>query len=392
MKSGLKKIGVSLAILIGLLCVNKEPVHAQLSLDLEIDETLSNSQSINFQSIIASNWQGPRLFQMYLQNNNSSEYMHDLYMRIIMESNNRGRLVDLEQVSGRPFSLNPGQQVVASNNNISRGLPSVEEAIVFDGGLTQAGKEFVNELKGLTSLPPDEYQVSIEIYQGSVGETLLATATGEVGKSIVEDTYDFYLLSPGDEVGSEAEISNSFPNFQWEGATGATYRLLVVEGRENDSPQSLMDGAASTDPIQSDESSSSGSLVDYEMLDVIVTESSFQYPTSGVQELEPGQTYYWRVINQLRTSSGGEERDSEIWSFTIADTQDSRTVDQNSEATRALQQVLGNQFEQIQQDGFSFQSMVIDGQTYEGGQALQKLMELGRQAEQGSISIVIENQ
>lgn len=386
-----KRIGVSVTIIVGLFFINYGPAQAQLSLDLEIDEMLSSSQSINFQSIIASNWQGPRLFQMYLQNN-SSEHVHDLYMRIIMESNNRGRLVDLEQVSGRPFSLNPGQQVVATNNNISRGLPSVEEAVVFNGGLTEAGKEFINELKGLTSLPPDEYQVSIEIFEGSVGGTLLASTTGEVGKSIVEDTYDFYLLSPGDEIGSEETISNSYPNFQWEGTTNVSYRLLVVEGREDDSPQSLMDGAASTDPIQSDESTSSGSLVDYEMLDVIVDKSSFQYPTSGVQELEPGQTYYWRVINQLRTSNGVEARESEIWSFSIADNQEPRTVEQDSEVTTALKQVLGNQFEQMQQDGFSFQSIVIDGQTYQDVQALQKLMELGRDAQQGNISIVIEEQ
>lgn len=386
----LKKVGILALITVGLLFIHNKPGQAQLSLDIDIDETLRNSESINFQSIIASNWQGPRLFQMYLQNNNTSEHMHDLYMRIVMESNNRGRLVELEQVSGRPFSLNPGQQVVASNNNISRGLPNVEEAIIFDGGLTESGKDFVNKLKGLTSLPPDEYQVTVEIYQESVGGTLLASESAEIGKSIVEDTYDFYLLSPGDEVGSEASISNSYPNFQWEGATGARYRLLVVEGREDDTPQSLMDGAASTDPIQVNESGD-GSLVDYEMLDVIIDQSSFQYPTSGVQELESGQRYYWRVINQLRTANGVETRESEIWSFTI-EGQDTRTVDQSAEVARVLQQVLGNQFQQMQQDGYSFQSIVIDGQTYQDTEALQKLMELGREAQQGDISIVIENQ
>lgn len=390
MMLALKKVGILALITVGLLFINNKSAQAQLSLDIDIDETLRNSESINFQSIIASNWQGPRLFQMYLQNNNTSEHMHDLYMRIVMESNNRGRLVELEQVSGRPFSLNPGQQVVASNNNISRGLPNVEEAIIFDGGLTESGKDFVNKLKGLTSLPPDEYQVTVEIYQESVGGTLLASESAEIGKSIVEDTYDFYLLSPGDEVGSEASISNSYPNFQWEGATGARYRLLVVEGREDDTPQSLMDGAASTDPIQVNESGD-GSLVDYEMLDVIVDQSSFQYPTSGVQELESGQRYYWRVINQLRTANGVETRESEIWSFTI-EGQDTRTVDQSAEVTRVLQQVLGNQFQQMQQDGYSFQSIVIDGQTYQDAEALQKLMELGREAQQGDISIVIENQ
>jgi hypothetical protein len=46
----------------------------------------------------------------------------------------------------------------------------------------------------------------------------------------------------------------------------------------------------------------------------------------------------------------------------------------------------------MQEEGFSFQSIVIEGQTYQGGEAMQKLMELSRKAEEGDVSIVIEEQ
>lgn len=392
MMKWLQKIGIIYFAIICWIFVSGEPVQAQLTLDVEIDETLSNSQSVDIQSLIINDGQGPRLFQMYLQNENTSESANDLYFRFLVESDKIGRIADIRQSHEQSFSLRPGQQVYATNNNIANGLPGVEENFQFDGDLTQEGREFVNNLKGSTSLPSDRYRITIEIYQGSVGGNLQASATAEIGTNIADQTYDFYLLTPGDEVGSNTSISNNYPHFQWQGSTGATYRLLVVEAKDNDSPQSLMEGAVSTDPVRSGGSSNSGSLVDYEMLDVIVSRSSFQYPNSGVQDLEPGNRYYWRVINQLETSSGLETRESEIWSFTIADTRGGRTAEQNSEVSRALQNVLGDQFEQMQQEGLSFQSIVIDGQTYQGGEALQKLMELSRKAEQGDISIIIEEQ
>lgn len=387
----LHKVGMSslgLFMLLAFAC----PVRAQLSLDVEIDQTLSNSQSINIQSLLANNGKGPTLFRMYLQNN-SQDYANGLYFRLIVESDKIGRIVEIRQVSGQPFSLNPGQQVFATNNNIGDGLPGVEELIQFDGEFSAEGKEFVNKLKGSTSLPADQYQITIEIHKGSAVGELLASETAEIGRYIVEDTRDFYLLSPGDVTGSNATIMNSYPNFQWQGAIGTEYRLVVVEAKGNESPQSLIEGAMSTSPIQVKGSSGGGSLVEYEMLDVVVGQSSFQYPSAGVQKLEPGKTYYWRIISQLESSGGIQERESQIWNFTLASAQQrSQTAQQNAEVSQALQKVLGERLQQFKQDGYTFQSIVIDGQTYQGGQALQKLMELGRRAEQGDVSIVIEEQ
>lgn len=386
----LQKISLG-GIIVCLLAVINSPAIAQLSLDIEIDETLSNSQSIDIQSLVANNGKGPLLFRMYLQNR-SSEYINGLYFRIKVESKKIGRIVDIKQVSGQPFSLSPGQQVFATNNNIGNGLPGVEEVIQFNGEFSREGKEFVNKLQGSTSLPADHYQITIEIHHGSANGELLASQTREIGSKIVEKTYDFYLLSPGDVVGSEAVISNSYPNFQWQGAPGTSYRLLVVEAKSDDSPQSLLEGAMSTAPLQSNGASGNGSLVDYEMLDVVIPQSSYQYPNSGVQSLEAGKKYYWRIVSQLETSSGVEARESEIWSFTIADNRQSAGSRQPAQLTNALRQILGSRMQQVLPDGYSFQGIEIDGQVYSGGQALQKLIELGRMADQGDISIVIEEQ
>lgn len=385
----LKQIGF------GLLCLFlagiSNRVSAQLSMEFEIDEALENSQSINAQSLLSNNLRGPNLFNLYLENQNSSEYLNDLYLRVVIGSDEIGQIVEVEQVSGRPFSLNPGQQVYADNNNSGNGLPGVEEAILFDRNFTEQGRSFYNELKGSTSLPADQYRVKVEVYQGSVNGELLASQTAEVGTSLVEDVRDFYLLSPGDELGSEATISSSYPNFQWQGASDVRYRLLVVESRGDESPQSLIEGAMSTDPIESIGSNAGGALVDYEMLDVLVDGSGYQYPNSGVQELEPGNTYYWRIVSQLETNSGVQERESEIWNFTLADLRTSSDSRQPEETTRALEKILGDRFEEVRQNGYSFDSIEIEGQSFQSGQAMQKMLELVRKSEQGDISIVIEN-
>ena len=372
-----------------LLAIIATPVRAQLSLSVEIDETLRNSQSINVQSLIANNGRGPSLFRMYLQNQNTSEYANNLYFRFIVSSDNIGRIIDVRQVSGQPFSLDPGQEVFATNNNIGNGLPGVEEVIEFTGELTPEGENFVNKLEGSTSLPPDRYSITVEVYQGSVGQELLASETKEIGTNLVQTSRDFYLLSPGDVVGSDASISTAYPNFQWSGSPQTSYRLVVVESKGDESPQSLMDGAMSTQPVQTEGSSGGGALVDYEMLDIVLNRSNFQYPSSGVQNLRSGKEYYWRVVSRLDASSGTNTRESEIWSFSIPQTS-SQTTQQNTQVTQALKQVLGDQFQQIVEDGYSFQSIEVGGQVYQGGQALQKLMELSREAQQGDVSIIIE--
>jgi hypothetical protein len=128
------------------------------------------------------------------------------------------------------------------------------------------------------------------------------------------------------------------------------------------------------------------------MLDRVISQSSFQYPNSGVQSLEEGKTYYWRIIAQRETSSGEQLRESEIWSFTLAETQSSSPGSSVSGISDALESVMGEQFSEFSEQGYTFDGMVIDGQVVQGAQAMQKLRELSRRAEDGDVSIVIERQ
>lgn len=379
--------GLFFLLLIG----NGNSAFAQLTMDFEIGESLENSQVINAQSLLANDLRGPTLFRLSLQNQNSSEYVNDLYLRVIIESDRIGKILEVRQVSGRPFSLDPGQQVFANNNNSRNGLPGIEESILFERDFTEGGRAFYNELKGSTSLPADRYQVTVQIYKDAVNGELLASQTDEVGTNLVENTRGFYLLAPGDALGSEAVISSQYPNFQWQGGSAIRYRLVVVESRSDESPQSLMEGAMSTESIQSIGSNGGGSFLDYEMLDIIVDGSGYQYPSSGVQDLEPGTQYFWRIISQLETSNGIEERESEIWSFTLADLGRLSGGQQSKEIARILERILGEQYEEFRENGFSLESVDIEGQSFHNGQAVQKLRELDRKNEQGDVSILIEN-
>jgi hypothetical protein len=365
---------------------------ASLSLTVELNQSLLNSQVINIQSLIPANGQGPNLFRLFLKNENISEEAKGLYFNLSVRSEKNGPILNIYQLEGQPFSLDPAQMVYATNNNLGNGLPGVDEFIEFEGELTSGGKEFVNSLLGSNYLPADRYILVIEIYQGhnkQRGGVRVASATAEVRTSKAADLYSLYLLSPGNVAGSNAVVAAQYPNFQWQGIAGTSYRLILVEAREGESAQSLISGAKSTVPILLN-AASTGSLIEHEMLDVIVERSSFQYPASGVQALEPGKTYYWQVFAQLKTANGIEERGSEIWSFTIPRRAMAAPVHNMSMAQRALQTVLGERFDEFMQRGYSFKSLETEDHIYLGGQALQKLMELSRKAERGEVSIIIE--
>lgn len=363
---------------------------AKISLDVQISDALANSQTIDPQTLL-SNGNGPTLYQIYLNNDNPSQYANNLYLEVYIRSDKIGVISHVTQLNGQPFSLSPGQKVYVTNNDLGKGsVPGIEEAIQFEGGLTSAGQKFVNNLQG--NLPSDRYSVEINIYQGGPTSNKVASANAEVVTNVVENTNNFYLVSPGDVVGSNTIISNNYPNFQWQGSTKPSYRLLVVENKEDESPQSLMEGAASTAPIKTSGTSGGGSLLDYEMLDVVVDGNSYQYPNTGVQNLEPGKTYYWRLIMQLKTGDGLEKKESDIWTFSLANNKKSSVAQSSGDFSKALKTVLGDKFQQFSRNGYSFKSVKIDGKVYQGGQALQKLLDLSRKAEQGDVSIVIEQQ
>lgn len=360
----------------------------ELSLSVRLNEGLSGAQAINLQSLAST--KGAAIFQVFLRNE-SSEAAHNLFFNISLRSEEGGVILDLYQTERHPFSLNPGQIVYATNNNIDS-PPGIKEFIDFEGGFTPEGKNFVNELGGSTYIPAGRYVIEIEVYQGhnkKNGGIQIASAMAALGSTIIGNLESVYLLSPGNVVGLEATVANQFPYFQWQGISNIDYRLIVVEARNNESPESLISGAMSTPPIRLAGAAKQGSLISYEMLDIIIHRPGFQYPNAGVQALKPGKKYYWQVFTELKGNMRQEVRSSEIWGFTISQ-KGTMAVGKNSSSTiEALRGILGEKFEGFMLQGYSFQSIEIDGQLYRGSQALQKLTELSGKSGRGEISIIV---
>lgn len=371
--------------------------NAELNLELVLSSNLTDSEVIPLQTLIQNDGKGQKLFDLYLENLNTNEPAENLYFNIILSTEKHGTIVEAYQEEGKPFSLRSRQQVIATNNTIGNGgLPGIKEYIGFDGGLTSAGDDFYNNLKGSTKLPPDTYSIQVDIYQGhnsKNGGIKVASTSAQLGVEITEDVKDIYLTSPGDVIGSSVEITNPYPEFRWEGANNATYRLVVVEAKGDESPESLIQGALSTDPILENGKSGMGSLLDHEILDAKLNKRSFQFPTSGVKSHEEGQLYFWQVLLELKTSNGIETRPSEIWEYSLAEQgTDDNVVDNSPELRRALNQLLGQgQFKEMQRNGYKLQSIVIDGQTVSGAVALQRIADFLDRVEQGDITIVNNN-
>lgn len=366
---------------------------ASVSIEVEINETLLTSQYIDLQSIIVQDGDGYELYRLFISNDSMQETVTDLYLSVEFHSEKVGLIFSRDQIDLQSFSLRPGQKVFVTSNTIQNGFPGIEEEIFFEGSFTPEGKKFYNNLKGLSSLPQDRYSLRFSLYQGNSrvnGGQQVATSSADFGINLV-DLRNFYLIYPGDVLGYETEISNSYPNFVWQGDNSLTYRLIVVEAREDESAESLFGGAVSSRPIRVNGSAATGSLLEFEMLDVVLNQTNYQYPNSGVPSLEAGKTYYWQITSQFKAGDGQEDVKSEIWSFTVSDQAgDGQDSQLTGELVLILKKILGQQYDQLEESGADFQSIEIGGEVFQGAEALQALLRLGDQLDREEVSIVIE--
>lgn len=357
-------------------------VHAQqASIEVEPSALLESAEVLSVSGLgISTDGSGPVIMSMTLENL-TGEKIDNLYLEIIVSAAKQGTIVEYTQDAAVPFSLDPYQSVYVTNNNLANEtFPGIEERISFSGGLTDAGDDLIGNLSGSTTLPRDTYTIEVILFSmtDSRGRVNIATDAAEIGgtdnlTASVEES-EIYLKTPGDVVGSAAEITNPYPQFNWEGETNASYRLLVVEQNEQGNPESLMQSAKSSNPI-----SEGGSLLEFENLDVIVEGNSFQYPSSGAQPLERGKTYYWRVLATIRSSGDVEEISSEIWNFTLIDQTEPNTPDTrvSEELEEAIIQLVGEEsYRRLSERGFELESVEYDGQQFTGMAATMKLEEL----------------
>jgi len=119
-------------------------------------------------------------------------------------------------------------------------------------------------------------------------------------------------------------------------------------------------------------------LLSFENLDVIVEGTSFQFPSSGAQSLEPGKTYYWRILKTVQSSDDNEDVSSEIWSFTLKDASKvTSSLPVSQEVEQAIVELIGQDaYQSLKERGFTIESLSYDGQEFAGPAAGIKLDEL----------------
>ncbi len=362
----------------------------KVTLEFSLSPILEQAQVLGLSSLgIDTEGGGPVIISGSLVNN-TTERLENLYFEFDVEAASYGVLARIRQQAAYPFSLNPGQVVFATNNDIqNEEIPGISDIMKFDGGLTSTGENFVEDLSG-TTLPNDQYSFTVRIYQVDEDgrRALLANETIQLGGNVSEggvvDELTILLRTPGDLVGAEAAITNPIPQLSWEGDASLTYRVLVVAGNGFDSPESLLESAKSSEATDM-----GGSLLQFEYLDQNVQGNSLQYPTNGVQALVPGQTFYWQVVTSMNTALGTNEVVSEIWEFTLVDPgSESSVVEVDSETVQALVQLIGQDtYNVLLETGYSFENIEIDGQVYSGIVGVQKILELIEKFQNGDVVI-----
>lgn len=362
----------------------------KVTLEFSLSPVLEQAQVLGLSSLgVDTEGGGPVIISGSLVNN-TTERLENLYFEFDVEAASYGVLARIRQQAAYPFSLNPGQVVFATNNDVqNEEIPGISDRMKFDGGLTSTGENFVEDLSG-TTLPNDQYSFAVRIYQ--VNEEgrreLLANETIQLGGNISEggvvDELTILLRTPGDLVGAEAAITNPIPQLSWEGDASLTYRVLVVSGNGSDSPESLLESAKSSEATDM-----GGSLLQFEYLDQNIRGNSLQYPTNGVQALVPGQTYYWQVVTSMNTALGTNEVVSEIWEFTLVDPgSESNVVEVDQETVQAIVQLIGQDtYNLLLETGYSFENIEIDGQVYTGVVGVQKILELIEKFQNGDLVI-----
>tara|TARA_R110002096_G_scaffold303080_6_gene498060 strand:+ start:2312 stop:3499 length:1188 start_codon:yes stop_codon:yes gene_type:complete len=356
-----------------------------LSIEIDVSDQLQNSQVFGLSSLgLDEKGGGPVLISGLMQNL-TSEKLENLYFEFRVSTGKRGDIISITQRNGFPFSLEPMQSVYVTNNALREEIiPGIEETMKFDGGLTPEGDALIEGLDGKLVLPSDTYSVQVIVFQisNALGRQNLAEASAEIGNTIGSETEDIFLRTPGDVIDGNVEITNPYPQFSWDGDTDVDYRLLVVNSSGEDSPESLLESAKSTQPI-----TDGGSLLTFENLDVKVQGNTFQFPASRAQPLEYGLTYYWQLITNVQVGAGNEEKSSEIWSFKLAEPETSgEPAVMDNELRNTLIRLIGeSRLKQLQDAGFTLQGLEMDGVPIIGTQVNIKITEFLRKIEDGDI-------
>lgn len=360
-------------------------------IEVRAEPLFNNAQIAELTTLTSSEGSATTRLMTITVSNLTDETAYDLFLDIDVRSTREGVLMESFQRNSMPFQLNAGEVAFISNLDIARGrLPNTTGSVTFDASLTSNGRAFLNKLQGINTLPPDDYTITVRLYRRNNsrnGGIFLDESETTTGQNLIDSDFYIYQQAPGDFIGSNASITNPYPEFRWEGLPQQKYRLILVEAVRGESAQSLIESVLSTQPSQND--ISSGQL-DHEYLNVLVEGTGFQYPSFGSKPLKPGTTYYWQVFSDLLTTSGVSQRSSDIWSFRLREgTQNVNDIIIDEELQNLLIALIGTERTQnVIRNNFSLFEIELDGQVFSGESAREELMSLLGKMRENNVKLI----
>ena len=172
-------------------------------------------------------------------------------------------------------------------------------------------KDLQEEVLKVGKLPAGKYTFFLNISSRDANTEVLSYEKTKIIDITTPTSLD--LVGPGGFLSEEFEIFTLFPIFQWE-SQGCEYGIRVSEydpAVHSSVEEALND--VSNLPFPDDGSYFAGD--DGEGLE----STTLQFPLTGAKLLEYGKTYVWSVKKTCITTAGGEERNSDIYAFKIAD-------------------------------------------------------------------------
>ncbi len=370
-----KKVFLIFSIPLAFLCLTTTSGADVIEAYIVLDPMVENAQSMSLTDFgIQTDGTAPHLFDLILVKT-TTEPLTNACLEFVMSLNDEALIT---AISEEPFDINVGAtQIIADNNDLMTGnLDYVPQGINLTYNLTEAGEQIITDLKGEPELPPGDYSIRIDIYYCDSQQPL---GQAEVHWSLLANPVYFDLISPGDNIGSNALIETRRPFFDLDGEADS-YRFIVVRAGDDD-PEAIFANAILTP--------ADGELNGDEMMDTNVPVTSFTYPASGVQPLQPGITYYWQVLGQVVSlKTGLTDVPSAIWEFTIIENATNETTG-NAVIDDCLRSILGQDYaNRYGLAGFDLQSIELNGQTISNSELSPVLQDLRGNVDQGKISIL----
>ncbi|MFC1481532.1 hypothetical protein ACFL6E_04710 [Candidatus Neomarinimicrobiota bacterium] len=226
---------------------------------------------------------------------------------------------NLLSMTTKPFTLQ--DRLVIRNTDLSSGGGLT---LVDDGGNAveikmdnaekeQMPTERLNDMQSIVMqtgrLPDGKYKITVGLLE----------PLGAVGNPFVERSYviesshpvSLELLSPGGPL-ADLEIvdpTTTDPNFQWASDPCNLCDYYIRVAKFNCEEHNSLEDAIDDQTVLPMEQSLGWHQVG--------STTSFQWPTSGVIDLEPGNIYAWQVKKTIPTSTGDEEVTSEIFAYLV---------------------------------------------------------------------------